>query len=99
MEKEKLLTRKENLHNLQYALKIALNSIYGALATTGCPFLHPIGLAQSVTRAGRFANSNGVKIFNQWLKEQYNIPDDYVVVASGDTDSVEYDTYIDIEDM
>ena len=86
-EQEKLKIRIGNLDSLQYALKIALNSIYGALGTTGCPFLHPIGLAQSVTRAGRFANSNGVKFYKQWLKENFNISDDYVVVASGDTDS------------
>ena len=87
VEKEKLLTRMENLHNLQYALKICLNSIYGALATTGCPFLHPIGLAQSVTRAGRFCNYNGRLFYQKWLKENYNVDDDYVVTASGDTDS------------
>ena len=87
VEKEKLLTRMENLHNLQYALKICLNSIYGALATTGCPFLHPIGLAQSVTRAGRFANTMGVKFYKQWLQENYGISEDYVVAPGGDTDS------------
>ena len=87
VEKEQLLTRKENLHNLQYALKICLNSIYGALATTGCPFLHPIGLAQSVTRAGRFSNYNGRLFYQKWLKENYGVDDDYVVTASGDTDS------------
>lgn len=87
VEKEKLLTRMENLHNLQYALKICLNSIYGALSTTGCPFLHSIGLAQSVTRAGRFCNFNGRNFYAQWLKENYGVDDDYVVTASGDTDS------------
>lgn len=87
VEKEKLLTRKENLGNLQQALKICLNSIYGALSTTGCPFLHSIGLAQSVTRAGRFSNYNGRLFYQQWLKENYNVDDDYVVTASGDTDS------------
>ena len=87
IEKEKLLTRKENLGNLQQALKICLNSIYGALSTTGCPFLHSIGLAQSVTRAGRFCNYNGRLFYAQWLKENYNVDDDYVVTASGDTDS------------
>lgn len=95
-QKEALLTRVENLNNLQYALKIALNSIYGALGTTGCPFLHPIGLAQSVTRAGRFCNTQGVRLYRQWLQENYHIGDDYVVVASGDTDSVSYDARIDI---
>ena len=87
VEKEKLLTRMENLHNLQYALKICLNSIYGALSTNGCPFLHSIGLAQSVTRAGRFANTMGVKFYKQWLQENYGISEDYVVAPGGDTDS------------
>lgn len=87
VEKEKLLTRVENLGNLQQALKICLNSIYGSLATTGCPFLHPFGLAQSVTRGGRFCNSNGVRFYKQWLEENYNIGPDYTVVAGGDTDS------------
>lgn len=96
IEKEKLLTRMENLKNLQQALKICLNSIYGALSTTGCPFLHSIGLAQSVTRAGRFSNYNGRLFYKKWLKEQYNIDDNYVVTASGDTDSSVFDTYIDV---
>ena len=96
VEKEKLLARMENLHNLQYALKICLNSIYGALSTTGCPFLHSIGLAQSVTRAGRFCNYNGREYYKKWLKEQYNIDDNYPPTASGDTDSCSSDTYLDI---
>ena len=96
VEKEKLLTRMENLKNLQRALKICLNSIYGALSTTGCPFLHSIGLAQSVTRAGRFSNYNGRKFYEKWLKEQYNIDDNYIVTCSGDTDSCSFDTCIDV---
>ena len=96
VERENLLTRMENLHNLQYALKICLNSIYGALSTTGCPFLHSIGLAQSVTRAGRFCNYNGREYYKKWLKEQYNINENYVVTASGDTDSCHFDTLIDV---
>lgn len=95
-ERAKIEKRMDNLNSLQYALKIALNSIYGALGTTGCPFLHPIGLAQSVTRAGRFCNWNGVQFYRQWLKENYNISDDYVVCASGDTDSCEFSTLIDV---
>lgn len=86
-EKEKLLTRVENLGNLQQALKICLNSIYGALSTTGCPFLHSIGLAQSVTRAGRFCNYNGRRFYEQWLRENYGIDDDYTTTSGGDTDS------------
>ena len=96
VERENLLTRHENLDNLQYALKICLNSIYGALSTTGCPFLHSIGLAQSVTRAGRFCNYNGREYYKKWLKEQYSIDDNYVVTASGDTDSCQNDTLIDV---
>lgn len=96
VEKEKLLTRKENLKNLQQALKICLNSIYGALSTTGCPFLHSIGLAQSVTRAGRFSNYNGRLFYKKWLEENYNIDENYPVTASGDTDSTAGDTYIDV---
>ena len=87
VEKEKLLTRVENLNNMQQALKIVLNSIYGSLGTTGCPFLHPIGLAQSVTRAGRFCNFNGVNFYKQWLKENYDVGPDYVPICGGDTDS------------
>ena len=87
VEKERLLTRVENLKNLQQALKICLNSIYGALSTTGCPFLHSIGLAQSVTRAGRFSNYNGRLFYKKWLEENYNIDENYPVTASGDTDS------------
>ena len=96
VERENLLTRHENLDNLQYALKICLNSIYGALSTTGCPFLHSIGLAQSVTRAGRFCNYNGRLFYKKWLKENYKIDENYVVTASGDTDSTKFDTLIDV---
>ena len=87
-EKERLMTRVENLGNLQQALKICLNSIYGALATTGCPFLHPLGLAQTVTRAGRRANTAGMMFFKQWLNENYDVPNDYVYAPGGDTDSL-----------
>ena len=96
VEKERLLKRVENLNSLQYSLKIALNSIYGSLATSGCPFMHPIALAQSTTRAGRFANYNGVQFYKQWLQENYKIDENYVVTASGDTDSCQNDTLIDV---
>ena len=96
VEKERLLKRVENLNSLQYSLKIALNSIYGSLATSGCPFMHPIGLAQSTTRAGRFANYNGVQFYKQWLQENYKIDENYAVTASGDTDSTKFDTLVDV---
>ena len=95
-EQESIKKKIENLDSMQYSLKIALNSIYGALGTSGCPFLHPIGLAQSVTRAGRFCNWNGVQFYRQWLKENYNISDDYVCAIGGDTDSCEFSTLIDV---
>ena len=95
-ERRKLETRIGNLDSMQFSLKIALNSIYGSFGTTGCPFLHPLGIAQAVTRAGRFCNQNGVKFYKKWLQENYKIDDNYVVVASGDTDSCHFDTHIDV---
>ena len=58
--------------------------------------MHPIALAQSTTRAGRFANYNGVQFYKQWLQENYKIDENYVVTASGDTDSCQNDTLIDV---
>ena len=82
-----LETQAEVLGNLQQAIKIMLNSVYGLLGASSCVLYNP-SIVQSVTRLGRFCNINGSRIYRRWLQEHYNISEDYVPQASGDTDSL-----------
>lgn len=69
---------KENANkNLAQAVKILMNSFYGAMGTTGCRFYHP-DLPKAVTETGQWV----LKETARWLKQEgYN-------VIYGDTDSV-----------
>ena len=82
-----LETQAEVLGNLQQAIKIMLNSVYGLIGTSTCCLYNP-SLAQSITRMGKFCNINGSRFYKKWLEKEYHIGEDYVVQASGDTDSI-----------
>lgn len=81
-------TEVQNLNSAQMAYKIMINSIYGILGTAHSPICN-IDLAQTITRNGKFFNITASKYAFSRFKEEFNIPDDYVIVTTGDTDSVE----------
>lgn len=78
--------KAQNLDSTQMALKIMLNSIYGALGTPHSPIGNP-DLSQSITRHGKFCNISASEYIRECFKKMFGISDDYVNVASGDTDS------------
>lgn len=75
------------------SLKLMLNSVYGIIGSKYCPFFNP-DIAQSITRQGRFANIESSKFVKRVFKDRFNIPDDYVVTITGDTDSCVFDTKV-----
>lgn len=76
MEARREAKERNNSH-LSQAVKILMNSFYGAMGTTGCRFYHP-DLPRAVTETGQWVLKETVS----WLKEQ-----GYKVIY-GDTDSV-----------
>lgn len=74
-------------------LKLLLNSVYGIMGSKYCSVFNP-DIAQSITRQGRFFNISAEKYIRQYLTENYNISEDYVVAVGGDTDSCEKSTII-----
>lgn len=86
----------ENLDSIQHALKIMINSIYGAMGTAFSPIADP-NIAQSVTRQGRFANQSTSRFIKKYFIDNYNARSDYQVVCGGDTDSCARETLVRIK--
>ena len=76
MEKRKE-AKEQNNPQLSQAVKILMNSFYGAMGTTGCRFYHP-HLPKAITETGQWVLKQTVN----WLKKE-----GYKVIY-GDTDSV-----------
>lgn len=86
----------QNLDDNQQARKIALNSLYGTLATPHSPIYNPY-IAQTITRTGKFCNQSSSEFIRKCFKERFGIDDSYVNVTSGDTDSSFYSMEIHIK--
>ncbi|RDG30758.1 DNA polymerase II [Oceanispirochaeta sp. M1] len=69
--------KEERNDQLSQAIKILMNSFYGAMGTTGCRFYNP-DLPRAITGTGQWILKETVR----WLREE-----DYKVIY-GDTDSV-----------
>jgi DNA polymerase elongation subunit (family B) len=94
-EKERLEIDEENYHSLQMALKIMINSVYGACGTAFSPIADP-NIAQTITRMGRMANQSSAKFVHDEFVKRYNASPNYRGYASGDTDSCVYQTKLRI---
>jgi DNA polymerase elongation subunit (family B) len=88
----------ENLNNMQMAVKIMLNSIYGILGCGHSPIANN-EIAQTITRTGKFANMSAATYIKEWFKEKFKVSDDYVTPVSGDTDSVIGSTKIFVKQL
>jgi len=80
-----------DLDNLQYALKIFLNSMYGALATPTCA-LYDLDLAASITNTGQTTIKAAGDIIDRYINKTYDMEGS--VVHYGDTDSCDSETLI-----
>lgn len=74
--------------NLQQALKIAINSAYGALAQNSFRFFDP-RIAEGITMSGQLIIQNAMRSGNVFLNKLLNTDTDYVLMA--DTDSSYFD--------
>lgn len=88
--------RAQNLDSLQHSLKIMLNSIYGALGTPHSPIGNP-DLSQTITRHGKFCNISASNYIKECFQKLFGIDENYVCVASGDTDSCDFLSHIRIK--
>mgnify|MGYP003681964187 CR=1 FL=1 len=85
-EEEKKLIKKQitQLHNNQMAIKIQMNSLYGASANRY--FLYYIReMAEAITTSGQLSVRYGAKSINKYLNKVLKTDKDYVIYA--DTDS------------
>jgi DNA polymerase elongation subunit (family B) len=78
---ENKITAKQNL---QQALKIAINSAYGALAQSSFRFFDP-RIAEGITMSGQLIIQNAMRAGNTFLNKLLETDKDYVLMA--DTDS------------
>jgi len=82
----------KHLDQMQYTIKIFLNSAYGTYANKYSPF-YDIDMAASITETGQAVIKQAASIVNKFFVEENGLPDkDYIVY--GDTDSV----YLTIKD-
>ncbi len=71
--------------NLEYSIKIFLNSIYGTFANKHSPF-YDIDNASSITLTGQECIKQSQNIVNEYIKSKYNLNEDFVIFQ--DTDSL-----------
>jgi len=84
---EKTKIEIENLTNMQQAIKIMINSVYGCLGTAYSS-IFSADLAQTVTLQGQCANKTSAKFIKDYFMKNYGVGDDYIHIASGDSDSL-----------
>lgn len=87
---------EQRYDNIQKTVKIFLNTVYGVTGTKFSPIGNP-DIAQTITRQGKFCNLSANKFIGEEFHKMFNTPDDYVLTAGGDTDSVVYNTMLDIK--
>lgn len=83
---QKTKNEVQNLDNIQHAIKIMINSIYGMFGTSHSP-IGNVDIAQTITRGGKFCNTEAAKYIKQWMMEKFKVGEDYITPVSGDTDS------------
>jgi DNA polymerase elongation subunit (family B) len=88
-EKDKLKRQANQLHNSQMAIKIAMNSLYGA--TANVYFLYYINdMAEAITTSGQLSIRYAQKSVNDYLNKILKTQDkDYIIYI--DTDSIYVD--------
>lgn len=84
--------KAENCDVLQIALKLVLNSAYGAFGSVYYP-LYDIDIAESTTIGGKTATLEMVKYVNQYMNKLQGTENEEFIVA-GDTDSGLFNVYI-----
>lgn len=89
VSKENLKREANNLHNQQMAIKIAMNSLYGA--TANIYFLYYINdMAEAITTSGQLSIRYAQKSVNEYLNKVLKTSDkDYIIYI--DTDSIYVD--------
>jgi len=89
VKKKKLQTQQTQLHNNQMAIKIAMNSLYGA--TANIYFLYYINdMAEAITTSGQLSIRYAQKSVNAYLNKVLKTDDkDYIIYI--DTDSIYVD--------
>lgn len=76
----------KHLDQMQYTIKIFLNSAYGTYANKYSPF-YDIDMAASITETGQAVIKQAAGVVNQYFTQEHNLPDkDYIIY--GDTDSI-----------
>ena len=93
VEKKRLKTEANQLHNSQMAIKISMNSLYGA--TANIYFLYYIGeMAEAITTSGQLSIRYAQKSVNDYLNKVLKTKDkDYIIYI--DTDSI----YVNFADL
>ncbi len=89
IEKKRLKTEANQLHNSQMAIKISMNSLYGA--TANIYFLYYINeMAEAITTSGQLSIRYAQKSVNEYLNKVLKTKDkDYIIYI--DTDSIYVD--------
>ena len=89
VKKKQLQTQQTQLHNNQMAIKIAMNSLYGA--TANIYFLYYINdMAEAITTSGQLSIRYAQKSVNEYLNKVLKTNDkDYIIYI--DTDSIYVD--------
>jgi len=96
-EDKKIKNKIDQLDTKQQAIKIFLNSTYGATANKFCP-IGDMDIAESITLTGQAVAKEAREIFKRFVTQEIGITDPVELnkgLIAGDTDSVVFDTIVD----
>ena len=96
-EDKKIKNKIDQLDTKQQAIKIFLNSTYGATANKFCP-IGDMDIAESITLTGQAVAKEAREIFKRFVTQEIGITDPVELnkgLIDGDTDSVVFDTIVD----
>jgi len=99
IDKQNLENKIDQLDTKQQAIKIFLNSVYGACANKFCP-IGDVDIAESITLTGQSVIKESREIFKRFITEKTGISDISELskgLIAGDTDSlyVSFDQLVD----
>ena len=86
-KKEELQLKANNAYITQLAIKLLLNSVYGATGTKYFP-LYDLDIAEATTIGGKTATKEMVNYVNKYLNRIINSDQSQNFIVAGDTDSV-----------
>lgn len=88
-------TQKHKADKLQHAVKILLNSLYGALGTNYFR-LYNVKCAEAITKTGQTVTAESFDLFNSYLDKVTKVEKDRILFSDTDSAAVDFTEFVEI---